>query len=250
MQFSVILTQFVSIFALLATGTSAFAGIYEPQVIWSKKEIRVCFYDQPSQLEQTPIQLFRKEYPFKVGLFAKHEKKWIDELVVENFTPEDTKAVFIGWQDCSQIKDFDLIIIKAEAVSPLTEESFMGMAPIGQAGIRMPDGKVLRSHYLKSYLVVSKLDPMTIVHELGHVLGLRHEHIHPDTVKDTRCTNKGTTQFERSSPAPTAVVLTQYDAESIMNYCVTQDPKRNKKSGWKFLSELDKQTLRTLYQNK
>jgi hypothetical protein len=65
-----------------------------------------------------------------------------------------------------------------------------------------------------------------MLHELGHILGFRHEHIHPD--QGGTCQEKSDGGFEP---------ITDYDPSSVMHY-----PRCNAKPIKNFvLSELDKQ---------
>ena len=69
-----------------------------------------------------------------------------------------------------------------------------------------------------------------MLHELGHVLGIRHEHIHPDAGDD--CLENG--EFE---------AITAYDPYSIMHYPIC-GPKKLQNF---VLSDLDKEGISILY---
>ena len=84
--------------------------------------------------------------------------------------------------------------------------------------------------YKKKHIKDSPNDLVRLsLHELGHVLGFRHEHIHPETVRDCKELNP----FEP---------ITDYDIESIMHYPLCGG--KNRTGG---LSAKDKEGAGILY---
>jgi hypothetical protein len=239
----------------VALSPMALAGIYESQVLWTKKEIVTCFLDRPDQLKQTPIEdpkyMESKRIIFKPDLFDEDEKKFIAQLARDNYNPSATEVSFTGWTDCSKTPDADLIMVKAKPTKQFlflwSNMEFTGVASIGQAGVMNADGSYSKAQGLKAFFALSWINPVSIIHELGHVLGLRHEHIHPDTEADSDCKNRFVYVKERAAPAPTAVFHSAYDPNSVMSYCVTQDPSRYSHNQRIFLSDQDRWTLRELY---
>jgi hypothetical protein len=59
------------------------------------------------------------------------------------------------------------------------------------------------------------------LHEFGHTLGLMHEHIHPDSpqAESQTCSDLG----DRINAHQSSFYFSQYDHESIMNYCFSEE---------------------------
>jgi hypothetical protein len=238
------------------------AGIIEPFVVWDKKAIVTCWYDSAPQLALTRIkseEVAREKYDFVPKELSKREKRKVMEAVNLNFTPSRTGIHFVGWKGCSQTPNPDLIVMEAKSkIFIFDRPDFNGRAVIGEEGVSttMSDGS--RGFWIKSgrvsNIALYTQNRGTVVHEFGHVAGLRHEHIHEDAFSDERCENRIIPlDFGKpetiEKPYSTAIFHTTYDPNSIMNYCwlMTERSRLNRK-GRIILSEKDQATLRHYYQ--
>lgn len=251
----------------LITITSAKAGIIEPKVLWDKQAIVTCFYDSEAQLPETKIESVQnaeKKYDFKPESLKKKDQKKVEEVIKRNFTPALTGIHFVGWKACSQTPNRDLIVMRAKSKTFLLDRpSFNGRATIGESGYlgRLDDGSIgfwNKDDKIPTIALYSTfLNPIgagTIVHEFGHTSGLRHEHIHEDASQDKRCQNPMVPlDFDKpedlETPFVSTVFVTNYDPNSIMNYCWLMTERRDlNKSKGVILSKKDRATLKQYYQ--
>jgi len=249
-----------TLFTLLAGfSLSLQAGIVEPKVLWEKNQITTCFYDKESQLSLTRLKSRKdtlKDYNFKPRELSRREKKKVMETVLKDFTPERTGIHFVGWKDCSKTDNPDLIVMEAKGKVPfLTRPTFNGRAVIGEDGLAEQDEHgnfgFFQKTGLVSHLALYTQNKATVIHEFGHVAGLRHEHIHEDSINDKNCHKFGVTvDFENlEQPFVTTLFHTEYDSFSIMNYCYLQTQRnRIDREDKLILSQKDVETLQAYYQ--
>ncbi len=237
----------------------AHAGIYEPHTTWDKKEIVTCFYSEKSQLIGTNLVSYdyaKKELKFLPRALSTSEREQIARTVRAHYREDLTGIHFTGFKDCSQTEEPDLIVLEAKGRFVIFDPSFAGRAVIGQAGEMSITGSE-HGFFSKSGRVatvaLSAVRTTTIVHEFGHVAGLRHEHIHPDAKHDEQCLGSSS-PVNMNKPHKlekiydTAIFHTDYDSQSIMNYCYYFRKRPEIDRGLKFvLSKKDIETLQEMY---
>lgn len=237
------------------------AGIIEPKTVWDKKRIVTCFYNSKSQLEGTAIESYdiaREKFRFRPKELSKKEKAKVVEVTMRNFTEDRTGIHFVGWKDCSETQEYDVVVMEAKGKIPvLSSPSFNGRAVIGEDGVLLQTENGETGFFEKSgklpivALTVQKAG--TIVHEFGHVAGLRHEHIHQDAFDDENCENRIIPlDFDKpesiEKPHDTTLFYTSYDQQSIMNYCwlIPNHYQLDRNKGV-ILSQKDIDTLKKFY---
>lgn len=114
-----------------------------------------------------------------------------------------------------------------------------GWAYIGTDNKKHPDD---RAHVTIGTKAPKRYIEDTIIHEWGHVLGLRHEHQHPYRKLEQP-------DFEHTPRIPDdgTVTVAPYDKDSIMHYTITHDSKGNSILADHSISEEDKKFISSLY---
>lgn len=184
--------------AILLAGSiqSSVAGIYS-KVLWDKNDVEVCF----AQGEEG-----KRDYGYKLKVRSWSEKdmanvkKWANA----EYTPDRTGIHFVGWKACSEAPQADVILFYNKNMKFFG--NLGGLASVGPTGniADYPNAKAFAS------ISTSGMKPYVVLHELGHVAGLQHEHAHPD--------------FKASCPSAKREAMNNvnyepFDKDSIMSYC-------------------------------
>lgn len=237
---------FSLVFAILCTllrPSTAKANIYEPNVLWDKRDIKVCFYDQPDQITLTNYSLDKaqlKKQGFTPDFLSNEAKAKIKTVIEANYTVDSTEINFYGWDGCSQSPDSDVIIMRAAKIDRKfwldKQVRFLGKSSIGQGGVLTNQGFLFKNLIVKPVVLFKSTESGVISHEFGHLAGLRHEHVHPTAKAKKECEH--TLINENLSTA----VVNSYDPDSIMSYCkVTKQMEDGR------LSASDKALLKFIY---
>jgi hypothetical protein len=240
---------------LLFISFHSWASVYEPNVVWDKSEIEVCFMDETRQKNETQISSYAI-----IGLLwginpkpvTSTQSKKVKEALEQEFTQEKTHIQFTGFEKCSETSNADLVVMNNESFvlfNKFEYNIFAGMASIGQSGVQSEFGFVEKSP-LKAFMLLKSFEKSVIIHEAGHVLGLRHEHILEEANDDPACNDMSSFVDSESSISDDLFDSTRryqnYDPDSIMNYCYMKTLKDTNQldAG---LSPQDQELLRSLY---
>ncbi len=244
------------------------AGIIEPHVIWDKKELKTCFFSENDQLALTRLQTKQntKDYfDFSPKSLTKRKRENVRNIILNEYTEARTGIHFTGFKDCSEVSDPDVIVMRAAAkIFLLDMPEFRGRAVIGEDGffqiesdnegnfVLQKDGTYNEGFFNKSgktaFVALRTMNAGTIVHEFGHVAGLRHEHIRAEAEQDRNCHKSRVNWPTEEKIYDSAQIETNYDHLSIMNYCYLQSYKTDFSDRiGTILSEGDTQTLRAYY---
>jgi hypothetical protein len=176
------------------TSQHALAG--SAKLLWPSQEIPVCW--RQSAME-----------------FA-DERFWVQRAVT-NTWQRDSALTFVGWGLCPDDSAGKLAI---------GHEDVRSHAELGYQGLHTPTdvtlnldpseevyGACARAEYQQA------CTEFTATHEFGHALGFSHEHNRSDIHED--CATELAEEFEDDSGLGDVgpVHWTDYDAESVMNYC-------------------------------
>jgi len=248
---------------------SALAGIFEPLTKWNKKEIQVCFVDKIEQIILTEYSNNPDDFSkqgFSIGFLDRNEKLLVEQIITSEYQEALTGIYFSGWRNCSEIESADTYLFKANPLKRTLwfdkAPYFKGRSSIGNAGVL--SGRGYESGSKRASIVFSKIVPATIVHEFGHLSGLRHEHINPKADSDPACWKyafiRSGAYMNHHEPeikdwislkdksdviVNTTVIYTDYDKNSAMNYCFFK--QKAEEGSEAHLSSLDQQTLKYLY---
>lgn len=221
---------------------------------WGHSQVKVCFANSNEDV----IGKVQENRLKKVKLlpFKELEKDIIVRTIENEYTKERTGIHFVGWEDCDKSSSSDAIISKAKSIRLLTFNivgpTYAGDSSIGEDGD--VDGRLTKKTGKTPFIAFTDFSPVTIAHEFGHLAGLRHEHIHTEAAKDQKCLSL----FQQSTASYNQFIsrrvdrymdytknVTEYDKDSIMNYCAILNLKTRKE----LLSPLDQKTLKSEYEN-
>jgi len=235
-----------------------------------KKNLRVCLINSPITILEPITYLY---------LPTKEESDYFEKVIDREYNEANTGVYISEWNNCTDnnIQTYDVVLYftkdpipkikffnsgdanplifkrKTQGVHLQLIQSMTMNLPFEFNLIEMASNRMGQLEQLNSI----------ILHEMGHIAGLRHEHeyFRKEALADPKCKEnkynfklikkqlkkiakkEGETYNEVFRYDVTA--LFPYDSNSIMNYChVRFIPKGEKRD---FLSSVDKETLRYMY---
>ncbi len=220
--------------AVLSIAAPALAGTIQPHSAWPNQDVSVCF--SPGEA----FNVSSVDGPF-TGMSAEWtatEKTRFQAWAEEQYTAERTGIHFTGWGDCDETADANVVLYVTES----RQGELGGRASLGTTG------KVRNRPAARGYVWIKRSNfyKTTVIHELGHVAGLRHEHERREVLTDPECTwvlQHGPTDEQFAFFERIHEPFGSYDADSLMNYCNVAQ----RIGAPTILSEGDVATLRHLY---
>lgn len=217
--------------AFLASGADAHENLK-----WKDKNVSVCWADEIILKEiLSPFIEMSGTAGLEIPIVEKSSKKKIKQLINIHFSKEVTGIHFTGWETCvpmdKSVKLFYFQDLKFTSVSTynfvskflsLLTGNYLGVASIGNGAFADLEMNTPGKNGSQA-VILKTLNPGTILHEFGHLSGLRHEHTKADVLHGETC-HQFKTIISDSFKFPSeekngAVTLTVADDFSIMNYC-------------------------------
>jgi hypothetical protein len=226
---------------LLFSSSLALADIpVESHVAWSKRSVRVCFGNN----EHRNATLAINDNSDFIE-YTKDQKKWIKEIITQEYKLSEVGIEFIGWEDCDKTASkTDVVILRTEPQVPEGEGMFLekgGRATIGERGNAMSSISasnvtvhsyekgdpqylnfvILNTRTAKEKRIgIENYIKITALHEFGHTGGLRHQHVNlKQALADENCKRTKDLKLSQEDIFSTTVFTGPYDNNSIMNYC-------------------------------
>lgn len=213
---------------LFSFSFSAMAGMSN-FMAWGKKDINVCFAGKGTIIKV-------KNMPNGFANWKDQQKQYIADVLNREFLEERTGYRFVGFGDCEPEGKHDVVVVRKANYSPhaLTVK---GSATVGY-GLLAPSPNYKSARAAVLFTASGIKNDSTIVHEFGHILGLKHEHLHPDAKAQAQ---SWCSHYTSKTDRYYYNMYTSFDEESVMNYCRMQ---WDSKVG---LSQGDVEHIRALY---
>lgn len=249
---------------------SSAQSLVESNGKWGKRVLNTCFaLASASPTRQT---------------FTTVQRRIIRDVAYREFSASNTNIQFSGFEDCPEIQNinqatnYDVVFYRNPSYKDSSQAStyvitegqkprsgfgagalYSGPAEgfrvekltknqqvvviVGLEVERYCNGKDVRIGYEPCVAGVT-------LHELGHVLGLRHEHARPEALKDPNCAIKRSVDLNhKEQPGLSSETFGfPYDPNSIMNYCYMDAYETGLiPIDMPSLSKTDRDVLRRLY---
>lgn len=240
----------------------SFSGVIEPDVRWSDPEVKVCF--APTSLRSfTDIDNDDQNFLSIPPVLMEWNNELMDYMrstVESSYSENSTLVRFVGWNICTGDE-----LLSTVYLFPVKGSFFEGVSTLGEHGkkVDLYIGQEKTSRYVKEHNPIkhpslaikftkTNMKNLTyiILHEFGHLAGLRHEHIREEANRDVNCSYYGSSILRSSEDLGISARLAgAYDPYSIMNYCYRDYLNFAASDSQPALSDLDQITLRAMYLN-
>ena len=215
---------------LVFTLSHGYAGVYDLDDKWPFNKIVACFSNQ--HYKDLDNGIINPKHKWK-----ERDKKFLQKVVQEEYTEERTGIHFVGFKDCKDEPNPNIILFYKDIRGHAVGAAMSGYSPRYFIGSNFPtaagDVVIYKGGMTKSI----------IIHEFGHVATLEHEHDHFDAHKKEFLCSATSKRSKRRRH----LEYTPYDKKSVMNYCHIN---LGFSAGGNYgLSEYDVKLLRSIYLN-
>jgi hypothetical protein len=235
--------------------SSAPTGLAEPMTAWPKQDLRICFENNKTEsgdlaFPESEMKLIREtvneQYtPARTGV---HFVGWdecndlldrqriIPDVVLLRMRPDELVSTAQGLTYSASLARKNI----EGALQKAVDNSLVGSGTLVENPknaedfkvVKLPTGRRIIYRVLLSYSGACRLDWVKVppeectkgyvLHELGHVAGLRHEHARKESNSDPNCYGRQAIKVLASREpqgSSASTYSSDYDSESIMNYC-------------------------------
>ncbi len=193
---------------------------------WQQKRISTCFTKAETKIRD--IGVLRTH----IHNWTPDEKETLQRLLAQEYSLKRTGIEFTGFENCDDDPKADIVLFKARNGGLLG-----GQASVGPKRKGFLEGYPLA----RGYVLLYDLNLTNITHEFGHVLGLQHEHLHPEAFdEDPGCLRR---ILNKPAKVSEHYIYTPYNRNSVMNYCHTSAPGGDQIG----LDQEDIRNLRSIY---
>ena len=216
---------------------SSVQGVYEKNAGWDTSYFKTCFASG-EVAEGVKKEKFKAYRDLDPKGFTTEEQKAISNIVKFN-TMFRTPYLFTHWGSCPKNpyeKGYKLVFLKGGKEHEWTRSTQIGQTKKREVNHRnkwyfhyskVKSGAiVISSEKTCGLFSISPLQCLKglALHEVGHFMGLRHTHVHPEAKNDPLCYLQGKTGeesefFQYPEHKAKTTGFSKYDKKSVMNYC-------------------------------
>lgn len=228
-----------SILFVILLPLSLSASVVEPRVAWDKQNVSVCWGRHQDAIKISDSQAdFSFSLPQEIYELSPEKKRFLQQHIQGEFSTTRTGINFTGWNVCNGTED--VILLTVDLDTQFVPHDRLDFTPSGVASIGQ-DGKLERGIFSKTrkglapnYAAITIPHPDSLraqdwftikrglIHELGHVAGLKHEQGREEIKSYPQCQEYVGERLTRSS-----LLTGIYDQYSVMNYCHTSEIRRS-----------------------